>query len=140
MGSPLGLKKTALRVAESPSADIPVAAVLRRQRQALLKNRGTTLRLNLADARHHGRGYGSNKNLPAHRHTPRIFSAPLSPDNALGNVSALIGLPHVRAVSVLDGFVDANKHVLGETPVRCNLVLDVHPAKKGGAEKIILTV
>jgi predicted nucleic acid-binding protein len=38
---------------------------------------------------------------------PRIFSAPLSPDEALGNVSALIGLPHVRAVSELDGFVDA---------------------------------
>jgi hypothetical protein len=67
MGSPVGLKKTALRVAESPSAGFPVAAVLRRQRQALLKNRGATLRLNLADAHQHGRGYSCNKNLPAHR-------------------------------------------------------------------------
>ena len=55
---------------------------------------------------------------------PRIFSAPLSPDEALGNVSALIGLPHVRAVSELDGFVDVYKQVAGETPVRGNLVPD----------------
>ena len=59
---------------------------------------------------------------------PRIFSAPLSPDEALGNVSALIGLPHVRAVSELDGFVDVYKQVAGETPVRGNLVPDAHVA------------
>jgi uncharacterized protein len=59
---------------------------------------------------------------------PRIFSAPLSPDEALGNISALIGLPHVRAVSELDGFADAYKHVAGETPVRGNLVPDAHVA------------
>ena len=59
---------------------------------------------------------------------PRIFSAPLSPDEALGNICALIGLPHVRAVSELDGFVDAYKHVAGETPVRGNLVPDAHVA------------
>jgi len=49
-------------------------------------------------------------------HAPRIFSAPLSPDEALGNVSALIGLPHVRAVSELDGFVDAHKHATMSAP------------------------
>jgi toxin-antitoxin system PIN domain toxin len=38
---------------------------------------------------------------------PRIFSAPLSPDEALGNISALIALPHVRAESETDGFLDA---------------------------------
>jgi toxin-antitoxin system PIN domain toxin len=59
---------------------------------------------------------------------PRIFSAPLSPDEALGNVSALLALPHVRTVSELDGFVDAYKHVAGETPVRGNLVPDAHIA------------
>ena len=59
---------------------------------------------------------------------PRIFSAPLSPDEALGNICALIGLPHARAVSELDGFVDAYKHVVGETPVRGNLVPDAHVA------------
>jgi uncharacterized protein len=59
---------------------------------------------------------------------PRIFSTPLSPDEALGNVAALIGLPHVRTVSELDGFIDAYKHVAGEIPVRGNLVPDAHIA------------
>jgi toxin-antitoxin system PIN domain toxin len=59
---------------------------------------------------------------------PRIFASPLSPDEALGNVSALIRLPHVRAVSELDGFLDAYKHVAGELPVRGNLVPDAHVA------------
>jgi hypothetical protein len=57
-----------------------------------------------------------------------IFSAPLSPDEALGNVAALIALPHVRAVSELDGFLDAYWHVAGEAPVRGNLVPDAHVA------------
>lgn len=59
---------------------------------------------------------------------PRIFSAPLSPDEALANVAALLGLAHVRAVSELEGFLDAYKHVAGETPVRGNLVPDAHLA------------
>ena len=59
---------------------------------------------------------------------PRIFSAPLTSDEALGNICALIGLPHVRAVSELDGFVEAYKHVTGGTPVRGNLVPDAHIA------------
>jgi len=59
---------------------------------------------------------------------PRIFASPLSPDEALGNVSALIGLPHVRAVSELDGFLDAYKHVAGEIAARGNLVPDAHVA------------
>jgi toxin-antitoxin system PIN domain toxin len=58
----------------------------------------------------------------------RIFSEPLSPNEALGNVSALIGLPHVRAVSELDGFMEAYKHVTGETTARGNLVPDAHVA------------
>jgi uncharacterized protein len=41
-------------------------------------------------------------------------------------VSALLGLPHVRAVSELEGFVDAYNHVTGETSVRGNLVPDAH--------------
>jgi toxin-antitoxin system PIN domain toxin len=59
---------------------------------------------------------------------PRIFASPLSPGEALGNVSALIGLPHVRAVSELDGFLDAYKHAAGEIPARGNLVPDAHVA------------
>lgn len=58
----------------------------------------------------------------------RIFAAPLSPDEALGNVCALLELPHVRAVSELDGFVDAYRQVAGDTPVRGNLVPDAHVA------------
>ena len=59
---------------------------------------------------------------------PRIFSAPLSPDEALGNITALIDLPHVRALSELDGFLDAYKHMTGEIPVRGNLVPEAHLA------------
>jgi uncharacterized protein len=59
---------------------------------------------------------------------PRIFSAPLSPDEALSNVTTLLALPHVRAVSELDGFIDAYRHVAGEMPVRGNLVPDAHVA------------
>jgi toxin-antitoxin system PIN domain toxin len=59
---------------------------------------------------------------------PRIFAAPLSPDEALGNVSALLAQPHVRAVSELDGFIEVYKRVAGETAVRGNLVPDAHVA------------
>jgi toxin-antitoxin system PIN domain toxin len=59
---------------------------------------------------------------------PRIFAAPLSPDEALGNVAALVGLPHARAISELDGFLDAYRRVAGDMPVRGNLVPDAHLA------------
>src|SRR5208282_4886268 len=59
---------------------------------------------------------------------PRIFSAPLSPAEALANVSALLGLPHVRTLSEQDCFIDAYNHVAGDMPVRGNLVPDVHIA------------
>ena len=59
---------------------------------------------------------------------PRIFAAPLSPDEALGNISALLALPHTRSVAELDGFIEAYRHVTGEVPVRGNLVPDAHIA------------
>ena len=59
---------------------------------------------------------------------PRIFTAPLTPDEALGNLTALIGLPHVRTIGELDNFLDAYKHVAGEIPIRGNLVPDAHIA------------
>ena len=59
---------------------------------------------------------------------PRIFAAPLSVDEALGNISALVALPHVRTISELDGFLEAYGHVIGKTPVRGNLVPDAHLA------------
>lgn len=59
---------------------------------------------------------------------PRIFANPLSPDEALGNITALLALPQVRAVSESDGFVDAYAHVTGAAAVRGNLVPDAHVA------------
>jgi toxin-antitoxin system PIN domain toxin len=59
---------------------------------------------------------------------PRIFAAPLPPDEAWSNIGALLALPHVRAVSELDGFTDAYRHVTGDLVVRGNLVPDAHLA------------
>jgi toxin-antitoxin system PIN domain toxin len=59
---------------------------------------------------------------------PRIFAAPLNPDEALGNAAALIGLPHVRVLSEQDGFLDAYKRIAGDMSVRGNLVPDAHLA------------
>lgn len=59
---------------------------------------------------------------------PRIFAAPLAPDDALANVIALLALPHVRAVAELNGFVDAFTHVAHGMVVRGNLVPDAHVA------------
>jgi toxin-antitoxin system PIN domain toxin len=59
---------------------------------------------------------------------PSIFAAPLSPSDALDNVNALLAMPHVRAVSELDGFADAYKRVTDGLVVRGNLVPDAHLA------------
>jgi uncharacterized protein len=59
---------------------------------------------------------------------PRIFAAPLNPDEALSNVASLVGLPHVRVVSEQDGFLDAYRRVAGDMSVRGNLVPDAHVA------------
>jgi len=59
---------------------------------------------------------------------PRIFGAPLTPAEALGNVEALAGLPHVRLLSEEQGFLDVYREVTGSFPVRGNLVPDAHLA------------
>jgi len=59
---------------------------------------------------------------------PTIFSEPLSPQEALANIAALLGLPHVRPVSELDGFLDAYRQVTGGLSARGNLVPDAHLA------------
>lgn len=59
---------------------------------------------------------------------PSIFAAPLTPDEALGNVRALLDLPQTRVVSERDGFMEAYLHVTGGTVVRGNLVPDAHVA------------
>ena len=59
---------------------------------------------------------------------PRVFAAPLTPQDALGNIAALLALPQTRVVSERDGFMDAYQHVTGRMTVRGNLVADAHMA------------
>jgi len=59
---------------------------------------------------------------------PSIFAAPLTPEEALANVNALLALPQARVVSEQDGFMDAYLHVTASTTVRGNLVPDAHVA------------
>src|SRR4051812_44037309 len=55
---------------------------------------------------------------------PNIFAAPLTPEEALTNVNALLALPQTRVLSERDGFMDAYLHVTASTTVRGNLVPD----------------
>jgi len=59
---------------------------------------------------------------------PRIFSEPLSPDEALSNVASLLELPRVRVLSEEGGFLDVYREVTGRLTVRGNLVPDAHLA------------
>jgi toxin-antitoxin system PIN domain toxin len=57
-----------------------------------------------------------------------IFSSPLTPGEALGNVEALVALPHVRLLAEEGGFLEVYREVTGGFPVRGNLVPDAHLA------------
>ncbi|MGE3888669.1 MAG: TA system VapC family ribonuclease toxin [Vicinamibacterales bacterium] len=59
---------------------------------------------------------------------PRMFAAPLTPDEAMSNISALLSLPHARVVAEQEGFIDAYAHVTHGMTVRGNLVADAHLA------------
>ena len=59
---------------------------------------------------------------------PSIFAAPLSPEEALSNVSALLALPQARVVTEQEGFMQAYLHVTAGTVVRGNLVPDAQIA------------
>lgn len=59
---------------------------------------------------------------------PSIFNAPLSPEEARGNMEALISLPHVRFLSEGADFWHKFSEVCAEAPVRGNLVPDAHLA------------
>jgi toxin-antitoxin system PIN domain toxin len=59
---------------------------------------------------------------------PRIFTQPLSPAEALGNVAALLSLPRVRVLAEAEGFLAVYREVTGAFPVRGNLVPDAHLA------------
>ncbi|MDR1990921.1 MAG: PIN domain-containing protein [Acidobacteriaceae bacterium] len=57
-----------------------------------------------------------------------IFAVPLSPEEALRNIGALLALPHVRVISEQDGFLDLYTHVTAKISARGNLVPDAHVA------------
>lgn len=59
---------------------------------------------------------------------PGIFSSPLAPDEAAGNVAALLALPQVRTVAEQDGFLDIYRHVTANQAIRGNLVPDAQLA------------
>jgi uncharacterized protein len=59
---------------------------------------------------------------------PSIFASPLSPDEALRNIEAILNLPRVRVLTELDGFLEVYRGVAGRFPVRGNLVPDAHLA------------
>jgi toxin-antitoxin system PIN domain toxin len=59
---------------------------------------------------------------------PGIFSSPLSPAEALGNLEALLNLPRVKILTELEGFLEVYREVTGRFPVRGNLVPDAHLA------------
>lgn len=55
---------------------------------------------------------------------PSIFAAPLTPEEALTNVRALLALPRVRAIGEVDGFLEAFSSVTSLAPARGNQVPD----------------
>ena len=59
---------------------------------------------------------------------PRIFRNPLSPDQALGNIEALLACPQVRVLTEENGFLDVYREATQHLKVRGNLVPDAHLA------------
>jgi toxin-antitoxin system PIN domain toxin len=59
---------------------------------------------------------------------PAVFDHPLSPDEAMANVEALLSLPHARFLSEDEGFWDVYRAITKEVPTRGNLVPDAHLA------------
>jgi uncharacterized protein len=57
-----------------------------------------------------------------------IFAAPLTPNEAAGNISRLLARPHVRTLSEDEGFWEVYRAVAGSRPVRGNSVPDTHLA------------
>ena len=59
---------------------------------------------------------------------PRIFTRPLTQQTAMGNVEALMALPHCRVIGEQPGFWTVYQQVTGDVPTRGNLVPDAHLA------------
>ena len=59
---------------------------------------------------------------------PAIFKQPLSPQEAVTNVEALLSRPHVRPLAEIEGFWDVYLHTTDGVVVRGNVVPDAHIA------------
>lgn len=59
---------------------------------------------------------------------PSIFQRPLTPQQAVGNIEALLSLPHCRAIGEEAHHFDVYKDVTRAVPARGNLVPDAHLA------------
>ena len=59
---------------------------------------------------------------------PSIFERPLSHDEAMRNVEALLNLPHCRVIGEEEGFWDTYRETTADVPTRGNLVPDAHLA------------
>lgn len=59
---------------------------------------------------------------------PRIFTNPLTPNEALQNVERLARMPHARLISERNGYLEVYRDVTKDASVRANLVPDAHLA------------
>ncbi|MEK6608234.1 MAG: TA system VapC family ribonuclease toxin [Myxococcota bacterium] len=59
---------------------------------------------------------------------PAIFAAPLSPEEAMRNIEALLALPHARLLTEEDGFWRIYRETAKRHSLRGNLVPDAHLA------------
>jgi toxin-antitoxin system PIN domain toxin len=59
---------------------------------------------------------------------PTVFTNPLTPEEAMRNMEALLGRPHVRLLAEEEGFWDVYRHIAKPLAIRGNLVPDAHLA------------
>ena len=59
---------------------------------------------------------------------PSIFERPLAPEQAIGNIDALLSLPHCRAIGEEADHLRVYREVTHQAPARGNLVPDAHLA------------
>jgi len=57
-----------------------------------------------------------------------VFARPLTPDEAMNNVEALLRLPHLRVITEEEGFWKVYREITRDVPARGNLVSDAHLA------------
>jgi toxin-antitoxin system PIN domain toxin len=57
-----------------------------------------------------------------------VFADPLTPQEAMANIEALLRLPQVRLLAEEEGFWEVYRSVTGRLPVRGHLVPDAHLA------------